>query len=777
MSEQTPWKTAVEWVDPQPVEIPTSLQNLAASQPFLAEMLARRGYCDAEQAAAFLDPQQYQPASVFDLPDMDKAVKRIEAAIQHGQRIGVWGDFDVDGQTSTAILVDTLRALGAEVTFHIPIRARESHGVGLPALKTFLDSGVEVVLTCDTGITAHEAVEYARARGVDFIITDHHTLPPALPDAFAVVNPQRLPENHPMRTLSGSGTAYQLASALAVRAGREEIAEQQLDLAALGLVADLALLTGDARYLVQRGLAALRQPKRLGIQTLLQTASVDPTYLNEEHIGFMIGPRLNAIGRLDDANPIVSFFTTEDPSEARITAERLEGLNAQRKLLSDQVFRGALAQIERDPRLLDSPVLVLAHPQWPAGVVGIVASRLVELFNRPAILLTAPPGEPARGSARSVEGVNITAAIRDCQDLLIGFGGHPMAAGMALDAERIPEFRLALSHGVERQTQGLKPVKTLQIDAFISFDQIDFTLAEQIDLLSPFGPGNPAPVLASTNLMVETSRLIGKEQEHRKLVLADENGHQQEVIWWSGAALPLPPGKFDLAYQLRASNYRGARQLELVWLHARECEPNSLNLPDSGREWLDYRSDESPKETLARLGEEHPGLLIWQEGENRSPLPGSPRSALHPSEHFVIWNAPPGHNELEQAVAAVNPRKIYLLGVSPGSETPALFLRRLAGLAAFSINNQAGRTSVLRLAEAAAQSEAAVRAGLSWLAAKGQLAILQDDESGLWLDPGGQADEIRANQAEKDLKFLLQETAAYRAFYLRANPKSLLEDE
>lgn len=776
MSKQTSWQPIIEWVDPQMAEIPAALREIAAAEPFLAQMLAQRGIREMEPAAAFLDPQFYSPSNAYDLPNLDIAVERINTAIRRNQTIGVWGDFDVDGQTSTTILVDTLRKLGAKVAYHIPVRARESHGVGLSALKTFLEGGVDLVLTCDTGIAAHDAVAYANGQGIDFIITDHHTLPATLPPAHAVINPQRLNETHPMRTLSGSGTAYQLASALAEYLNHGEIAEQQLDLAALGLVADLALLTGDARYLVQRGLAALRQSRRLGIQTLLQTAGVDPTYLNEEHIGFMLAPRLNAIGRLDDANPIVSFFTTTDPAEAHITAERLEGLNAQRKLLSDQVFRGALAQIEREQRLLDSPVLVLSHPQWHAGVVGIVASRLVELFNRPAILLTAPPGEPARGSARSVEGINITAAIRECAHLLLGFGGHPMAAGLSLQPDRIPEFQRAISLSITRQVQGLHLARSLQIDAYISFSQIDFSLAGQIDRLAPFGPGNPAPLLASSNLTILSERLIGKEQEHRKLILADESNTQQEVIWWNSSELPLPTGRFDLAYQLRASNYRGAAQLELVWLHARDREPDLINLSATRYEWVDFRSVAFPQRTLAELSSAHPDLLVWQEGEQPSPPEGSPRSALRPTENLAIWNPPPGHAELEQAIALVNPRKIYLFGVNlTAQDSPIQFVRRLMGLIVYAINNQSGRTTVSRLAEATAQREATIRAGLHWLAARGQLVILQDDENGLWLDPGGQPDEQYAQKAEKELKYLLQETAAYRAFYLRTAPENLLE--
>ena len=276
----------------------------------------------------------------------------MQRAMRDGQRIGVWGDFDVDGKTSTTLLVSTLQSLGADAAFHIPVRDTEGHGVTVSALQNFFDQGVGLVLTCDTGVAANEAVAYAASRGVDFVITDHHDLPTVLPEAVAVINPKQLPGDHPLASLPGVGVAYKLAEALFAAAGRADEETQHLDLAALGIVADVARLTGDTRVLAQRGIAALRQPQRLGLQVMMELAGVDPTWLTEEHIGFELAPRLNALGRLDDANPAVEFLTTSDLGRARILATQLEGLNERRKLLTDQVFRGVLAQLERQPALL-----------------------------------------------------------------------------------------------------------------------------------------------------------------------------------------------------------------------------------------------------------------------------------------------------------------------------------------------------------------------------------------------------------------------------------------
>ena len=425
------------------------LQSAIGGHPLVAQILAQRGCADAATARAFLDPSLYAPASSLELPDMARAVARLAQAIDQGETIGVWGDFDVDGQTATALLVSALRSLGARVIYHIPVRAEEGHGVNLPRLQQLIAQGIDLLLTCDTGVAAHEAVAFAHQQGIDVVITDHHELPAVLPAAYAVVNPKRLPPAHPLSALPGVGVAYKLIEELLGQLGRSDASRQYLDLAALGIVADLAVQTGDTRYLLQRGLAELRQTQRLGLQVMLRNAELSRENLSEEHIAFALAPRLNALGRLGDANPIVEFLTTADLSRASVLATQLEGLNAQRQLFTSQVFQAAMAQIERDPSLAEQAALVLAHPAWPAGVIGIVASQLVERFRRPTVLIAAPPGELARGSARSVEGCNITAAIAAQANLLAGYGGHPMAAGLTIAAEHIPEFRRRLSQTVQ----------------------------------------------------------------------------------------------------------------------------------------------------------------------------------------------------------------------------------------------------------------------------------------------------------------------------------------
>ena len=442
---------APRWEEPAPVEVPAALRDAVGGPPVLAETLVRRGYDTPERARAFLDPRHYRPAPPADLPDMACAADRIERALRDGERIGVWGDFDVDGQTSTTLLVETLRRLGADPVFHIPVRATESHGVGVEALRGFLDKGVTLMLTCDTGVDATESVQYAAGRGVDVIITDHHELPEELPPALAVINPKRIERPHPLRALPGVGVAFQVARELFGRAGRIEESRELLDLVALGVVADLAEQVDDTRFWLQVGLLVLRRTERIGLQVMMELAELNRETLSEEQISFALGPRLNAIGRLGDANPIVELMTTDSHEAARRQVLELERMNARRRLLTDQVFDAACDQIEADLGILDNPGLVLFHPDWPPGVIGIVASRLVERFHRPTLLLASPPDGPVRGSARSIAGCNVTAAIAACAELLDGFGGHPMAAGVSLQPERLEPFRRELQGALREQ--------------------------------------------------------------------------------------------------------------------------------------------------------------------------------------------------------------------------------------------------------------------------------------------------------------------------------------
>jgi single-stranded-DNA-specific exonuclease len=724
--------------------------------------LVRRGITTVEAAQAFLDPEAYEPTPPEALPDLVEAAERIEVAIDRSERILVWGDFDVDGQTSTSLLVATLRDLGADVGYHIPVRATESHGIRVPYLATELDAGVDVVLTCDTGVSEHEALAYANAQGVDVVITDHHELPEGpLPEAVAVINPHRLPGEHPLATLPGVGVAYKLAEALYARAGRPGEVEAHLDLVALGIVADVATQKDETRYLLQRGMEALRRTSRVGLQVLMQQARIRPADLNTGHIGFGLGPRLNALGRLDDANVIVDFLTTDDLAQARIMATQLERLNNQRQRLCDAVEAGAEAQLARDPALLEHAALVLANANWHPGVIGIVASRLVERYNRPTVLFQAPEGGSARGSARSIEGCHIRDAIATQAHLLEGFGGHAGAAGLALPAENIEAFRRGLSRAVREQVGEQPPRPPLQIAGTVPLAALSLELVDDLERLAPFGEGNPLPVLASPDLAVERYTKIGRKKNHLKVQVADAEGNERPVLFWRAAPEDLPEGRFDLAVTARANTFRGERQLQLTWQGARLVVTPEVAAPASERlEIIDYRREPHPK-TLWQPLLDAAGVTVWAEANHRKL--GVTREALDAAEHLVIWTTPPGPEVLEAARAKVEPAKITLFAIDPGLDAAATFMPRFVGLIKYALNHRGGQIEMTALAAAMAHREVTVRTALAWLVAQGDVEVVRREAEGPVLRRGhGEADLTRAADLSADLTALLMETAAYR---------------
>jgi single-stranded-DNA-specific exonuclease len=765
----------MDWIEPSPVPATALYPDL---HPLVAAALHRRGFRTPGPIAAFLDPQAYSPTPAADLPGLASAANHLEAAIRERLPICVWGDFDADGQTATTILFQTLKMLNAVVNFHIPVRASEGHGVNLSRLKEIIDAGTKIILTCDTGITAHAAVEYACSRNVDMLITDHHDLPESLPPAAAVANPKLLPDGHPLATLSGAGVAYKLAEELYARSGRADKAAQALDLATIGLVADLARLTGDARYLVQQGLTVLRNTDRLGLQTIMKIAQLSPANLTEEHIGFVLAPRLNALGRLGDANPAVDLLTTSYAVRARVLAIQIEGLNTQRQLLCSQVTRAAEAQLLADPTLLAQPVLVLAHPAWPGGVIGIAASRLVERYRKPAILFSTPAGQVARGSARSIEGLNITAAISAQKDLLLNFGGHPMAAGLSLEQEKLPEFTRRLGKSVTEMLGEVEMERFLEIDGWLSLPEITPELANALEKLAPYGPGNEKLTLATHGLTVQSSATIGRNQEHLKLVVVDETGNNQTVLWWDGAEEKdrLPAGRFDMAYSLRASDWRGVRQVQMEFVDFHSLEGQEIEVKRTKLEIVDHRNAKEPAPILAALMQQS-SIMLWAEGQEKKQVAGKDRHELQPAETLAIWTIPPSPEELRGALDKVHPKTVYLFGVTEPVEAPEAFLGRLAGLLKYAVSHRSGKVSHSELETATAQRAVTVRKGLEWLVAQGEYALKTEKEGELTIIKGSfPKDTAEAARLWAEIKALLAETTAYRVYFQRAEKGSLLTE-
>ena len=743
-------------------------------------------------------------------------------ATRRGDSICVWGDFDVDGQTSTTLLVQTLQAIGANVTYYIPIRGKESHGVHVESLKPIIDNGAKLIITCDTGITAYEAIHYANAHGVDVIVTDHHDLGENLPNAKAIINPKLLAKDHPLANLAGVGVAYKLAEAilgkresiLDIRDSRFDNSildtrysetgnrgttdgleptdlESLLDLVALGLIADVALLKGETRALAQKGIKALRNTKRQGLKVMAELSGTNLETLNEETIGFTFAPRLNALGRLSDANPAVELLLTQDAMRARILAAQIEGLNSQRRLLTRQVYEAAESQIRENPALLTEPAILLSHRDWPGGVVGIVANKLAEKYHKPALLLTESDDGILSGSARSIEGLHITEAIAANKDLLINFGGHPMAAGLSMQADQFKAFKKGLGKAIEKQLgEIVLEEPTLQIEAWLGLNEINFELAESLESLAPFGAGNPELTLGTRNLTLRSVKEIGQTKEHRRIVLADEHGVERDFLWWNGAGEEIPEAeaKIDAAYSLRAGTYRGKKQLTLQFHEFRAVEEKSIEIRKPKLEIRDLRLENGEwraGEMGTRekwMGEEGrgeggvldklpEGVLIWAEGKEKNK--GKTRFQLRQANDFAILTTPPSPAELQTALEIVEPKIIYVIGRSTEPEKTDEFLARLAGMAKFAIHQRGGKVRVRELAAATAQRESTIRIGLEWLGAGGHIKVDPQADETILSEGDGILNPYLQGELYIAIKGLLEETSAYRDYFSKAKVEAL----
>lgn len=577
--------------------------------PLLAQVLLNRGIQTADQARVFLQPEtQFLSSPLEDFPDLPLSLELLINAINQRQAIAICGDYDADGMTSTALLLRALRFLGARVDYAIPSRMSEGYGINRRIIEEFSEEGVGLILTVDNGISALDPIAYARELGLSVIITDHHDLPPVLPPANAILNPKLIQNpDSPYRGLAGVGVAYVLAVSLAQSLGKaEDLGQTLLELFTLGTIADLAPLTGVNRRWVRQGLQRLAKSQLTGVQALIQVAGLSGAKdLKPEAIGFRLGPRINAVGRLADPQIVIELLTTDDMGIALERAMQCEQINQQRQQLCEQIEQAAIALCENDPASIrESRVLVLAAPGWHHGVIGIVASRLVERYGVPVFIATYEDETHLRGSARGIPEFDVFEALQFCQEVLEKFGGHKAAGGFSLAADNLPELRSRLRQFAHQylQAEHLKPL--VKIDSAASLSQVTHSLYGQIDALHPCGIANPEPVFWSANVQVVEQRQIGKGHIKLGLRQVDDSGqsHQLAAIAWRwGEYYPLPK-QVDIAYRLRLNEWNGDATVEL--------ELVGVRLPDSGQEVL-------PVKLLASFSyRERPYTCYFQPGSD-----------------------------------------------------------------------------------------------------------------------------------------------------------------
>ena len=546
------------WVLPS--GLPDSLaESLAAFSPIERQILHRRGIRQPSEAQAFLEPGQGTLEDPFALLGMQEAVERVRRALHSGERMGVYGDYDVDGVTGVALLLEALRDLGGDAIPYIPNRFEEGYGLGREGIDALRLQGVGLVITVDCGVRSVVEVEHARATGVEVIVTDHHQPAESLPPALAVINPKQEGDHSREKNLAGVGLAYKLALGIA-QVMKQPAAESALELAAIGTIADMAPLAGENRTIVAVGLKRLARTARPGMQALAHVSRLQLDQVRADSIAFIIAPRLNAAGRLDTAMRALQSLMTQDPSEAEQLASELDHLNRERQRLTRETV-DLVRELAFDG--VSAPQLFFASsPDFNEGVIGLAAARLVDEFYRPAIV-AALRGDIARGSARSIPGFHITQALDACSDLTIRHGGHESAAGFTLRARDLQalEERLRRLAGESLTAEARWPQVT--IDALVDFRDLTGSLLAFTERLEPCGQGNPPPLFASRGVSIVKRKAVGVDAAHLKLTLSHHGRIMDAIAFRQGRLAATLPERVDVAYQLGRNRYLGVETMQL----------------------------------------------------------------------------------------------------------------------------------------------------------------------------------------------------------------------
>ena len=567
----------------------TKIAKKAGLGPEAARLLFSRGIKDEDSLSRFLAPSLDDLHNPYLLHDMDKAVNRIRRAIEQGEFILVYGDYDADGMTSASILKETLEQLGAECLVYLPNRFTDGYGPNASVYKYFIEQqGVSLIVTVDNGVAGHEAIDLAQSMGVDVIVTDHHSLPEVLPDAYAIVHPEHPESDYPFKHLAGCGVAFKLACALL-----EEVQVELLDLVAIGTIADMVSLTDENRIMVQYGLEVLRNTQRLGLQELFEIAGISSSDLTEETVGFQLAPRLNALGRLDNPNPAIELLTGFDDEEVREIALMIQDKNEERKEIVQAIYEEAKSLV--DP---NKSVQVLAKEGWNPGVLGIVAGRLLEELGQTVIVLNIEDGR-AKGSARSIEAVDIFEALDPHRELFIAFGGHAGAAGMTLEAEQLDALSEILETYVKDKGVDAKGKNTLYLDEELDLESLSIETVKSFERLAPFGMDNQKPVFYIRDFQVENARTMGAGDSHLKLKISKGTASFEVVAFGQGSkATEFSQAKqLELAVTLSVNQWNGQTTLQLMMVDARvdgvqlfNIRSKSVELPE-GVPVLDFTSD------------------------------------------------------------------------------------------------------------------------------------------------------------------------------------------
>lgn len=657
----------LNWQKPFKVD-PDKLARLQADLPYSPHFLSvclERNLDTKEAIEEFVEPNPTLFHDPLLMHDMEKAIERIGQAVDSDEQILIFGDYDADGITSTTILLEGLQAIGAQVDYYLPNRFTDGYGPNKQVFEDYIKKGVQLIITVDCGIAAHEAVAFAMEQQVDVIITDHHEIPKEIPAAYAVVHPRHPEGNYPFGDLSGAGVAFKLVTALL-----GEVPLELLDIAAIGTVADLVSLRDENRTIVKQGLLHLKDNARLGLDTLFKKMSLKVSEVDETTIGFQIGPRLNALGRLGDASPGVELLTTFDENTANEIVELMTQQNSQRQEIVKQITEKALEQVATKE---DNLIQIVWGEDWHEGVLGIVASKVVEATKRPTIVLSVDKDKQlAKGSARSIESLDIFKTLQACSNLLEKFGGHHMAAGLSVSVDNLHELERQVNQVAQPYQKDIESPPSISVTSTIPISEISVALIKEFHLLKPFGTDNSEPLVEIDDITLNQIKRLGADQSHLKLQVSDQNLELQAIGFGKGSwserlmvgasismigSLSINEWQGNQAAQLIIKDVSSQERMYFDW-RSSILKPEHLQVEDAI--YMIHQSDKVA--SIAQMIPASSQVLLWEEVEANTFVTTNKRN-------WVILECPINRKVVETVVSYPNDLNTYIIAYQVESAT------------------------------------------------------------------------------------------------------------
>jgi single-stranded-DNA-specific exonuclease len=766
--------TRNKWILPRTSLELDYLSKMFGIPPIVSQILYQRGFTNPIDALAYLDPTRYAPTPADQLPGLPSATEILLQAINRNYRILLLSGLDIDGYLATTILYSALTELGCNVNFDTFKGIKSLPGIHPDILGILTNGKFDLLIACNIGIHAPDVARICNDNKISSIYLGYGLDPGSIIDDCAIIKPELLPENHALRYLTGSCVVYKLLEKISTILNTSFQYQKHLDLISLGIVSENHPIVKETRYLLQLGLNCLRNTQRVGLQSLFQITDIAREQITEDHIRYIITPRLNSIIRKINDKKLIEFLTTDDHRSAQMVAHEIEGVYRKHKLVSDQVFASAQKIIKNNLDHINSPILFIEQSSWPISALGQASRRLTEYYHRPTFLLSIYKGSNAIGAAYSTPEINIIEILKNLR-YISSLWGNSNEAKFELDPLLVPRLKKEISSQLKQLLHKSEDQYTnlLVIDAYLPLSEIATDTILDFERLAPFGRGNPSPVLMMENVEVKEYSVSGKYGQNLLLTICGDNGYTRQVLWRNANPECIPSGKFNLAYTIRNYSYRRKSQIQIIWLdHMLIDSSIEATSPVHKISVIDFREEEDPISILNQITKESQ-LVIWCESNN-CPQKSCNRMEISQCSDLVIWTIPPSYEVLNSVLSQANPERVYLFSLVSNFDQPAPFIKRLLGLLKFFVRNQRGLISYSTLAALTAQREITVQIAMEWLIEHNLILCNPIDHNQYIIEFCIIAGRTTVSDYPPKLIKVLNETRSYRQYYRYAKKDSII---